>query len=1187
MTGSISIESYSNLPWPKDDAWTRQSLELLEVGVVVYRALEEGADFEFVDINPTVEKLEQLNRNELVGQRLTSVFPGVEEFGLLEVLRRVLKTGQREILPACEYRDEHRSAWRENTVYRLDNGLLLVIYRDVTQQHREHAAKEASEERYKLLTESTLDGIFDWNVVSNELYLSPRWKAQLGYSDSELDNSFDTWLERLHDDDRPRILARLEQFLAYPEALWDAEFRLRHKEGHYRWVQARASSVLNADGELVRLLGVHIDIDRRKRAESAAKHDENLLSLVFDVLPDLFFLMEQDGTVIDYRANRESDLYAPPSEFLGRRMHDLLPAPLNAQFEAKIAEAATQPGMLILEYALSLPAGEKQFEARISRLPESTHVVAVVRDISSAKAAMLALNERVKEQHCLYSVQREIQAEHSPELMFARILQHLREAMQYPEHTVAAITFKEQQYLSDTGVQPDWPVLTSPIRIGEKQLGRIDVYYRENKPFILPEEQKLIDGLAETLSIWAVKHEEEQKRRLFERIVSNSDDMMSFVDTDYVYRMVNQTYLDNFQKQLNDIVGQSVETLLGSETFEHVVKPNLDRCFSGESVHYQEEFQLYDKRRYLDVVYSPYRDPQNVVLGAVVSVRDITELRESQEKVNQAAEVFRSTIEGVTITDLEGTILDVNDAFCSITGYSRDEVLGNNPRILQSGRHDEAFYQEMWNSILVTGNWRGEIWNRRKDGLVYPELLTISTVKNDQDDPIGYVAVFNDITATKQAENRLEYLAHHDPLTGLPNRLLFNSRLNQSIRHSEREHKKLAVVFIDLDRFKNVNDSLGHACGDQLLIELSTRLSASVRSDDTVARLSGDEFVVLLENVGDANQVAGVVRKLTDTFNEPFLIGEQHLRMTCSLGVTLFPEDGRTDTDLLRNADAAMYRAKEAGRNTFEFYSQEMTVAAFEHVFIENALRSALEQQQFELFYQPQIDLEQGQFCGVEALIRWHHPEQGVIPPSRFIPVAEKSGLIRDIDTWVLMEATRQASEWDKMGVAYKRVAVNVSGAQIQQRGFASTVGLALAQSHLAAAKLEIEVTEGYVMQRREESIRQLQQLHDMGVSVAIDDFGTGYSSLAYLKQLPVDRLKIDRSFIGDIPKDANDEAITEAIVAMGRALGLTVIAEGVENQQQLNYLRRIGCREAQGYLYSRPVNPTSLVAVLENFPDF
>ena len=561
-------------------------------------------------------------------------------------------------------------------------------------------------------------------------------------------------------------------------------------------------------------------------------------------------------------------------------------------------------------------------------------------------------------------------------------------------------------------------------------------------------------------------------------------------------------------------------------------------------------------------------------IAGIAIERSLTETR-----LQQSATVFKSTLEGVMITDADGNILDVNNAFENITGFSREEVTGRTPAVLQSGRHDSKFYDEMRQSLRQSGQWRGEVWNRRKSGDIYLEWLNISTIFDSQGTLVNYVAVFSDITSIKRSQEELIRLAHHDPLTGLPNRLLFNSRLEQAIKHARRNTTKLAVLFVDLDRFKSINDSLGHAMGDILLKQLALRITDSVRLVDTVARISGDEFIVLLEDIKNPDNTAIAVEKIMAVFREPFLLDGHEVRITASVGISLYPNDGETANDLLRNADAAMYNVKEEGRNTYQFYTKEMTNSAFERIVIENALREALGRNEFHLLYQPQFRLRDGKITGAEALIRWSHPELGAISPDKFIPLAEDNGLIHDIGAWVLKAACLQGLQWLENGFDFGHIAVNVAPPQLQRGDFVNQTRAILEDTGLPPHRLELEVTEGFIMQNTEQAIAQLEALRELGLGLAIDDFGTGYSSMSYLKMLPIDKLKIDQSFIHDIPFDADDMAITEAVIALGKALDLKVIAEGVETEEQANFLREKGSQQAQGYLYGRPMEGSELEA--------
>ncbi|MCG7977453.1 MAG: EAL domain-containing protein [Candidatus Thiodiazotropha endolucinida] len=546
--------------------------------------------------------------------------------------------------------------------------------------------------------------------------------------------------------------------------------------------------------------------------------------------------------------------------------------------------------------------------------------------------------------------------------------------------------------------------------------------------------------------------------------------------------------------------------------------------------------------------------------------------RTAEEKLRLADRAFQNTAEGITVTDASGNIVSTNPAFEAITGYSHEEVLGLNPRVLKSGHHPDSFYKEMWDTLLLTGHWRGEIWNRRKNGDAYPEWLTISAVKDGNDETTHYVGVFTDISQIKEAQDQINFLAHHDALTRLPNRALFRERFDHALMHARRENASIALLFLDLDRFKTVNDTLGHPVGDQVLLEVSKRMNQIIRASDTLARLGGDEFVLLLEEQTDAQHAAVVARKLIDLFSRPMIIGEHELVVTASIGITLYPNDGDDPDKLIRHADRAMYEAKQQGRNTYRFFTQALTEGALERLMMENDLRRAVARNELILHYQPIVNLETRQLQGIEALVRWQHPEQGLIAPGLFIELAEEIGIIGEIGQWVLRAACSQLARWDRDGFKVPRISVNLSVQQIDREGLITMVSEELNSSGLSPERLELEVTESMLIRNPELSRTVLSELRTLGVKFAIDDFGTGYSSLAYLKLLPLDHLKIDQSFVRDIGKDANDEAIVRAIIGMSKSLGLESVAEGVEEAHQARFLQQAGSDLAQGYLYSRPL---------------
>ena len=551
--------------------------------------------------------------------------------------------------------------------------------------------------------------------------------------------------------------------------------------------------------------------------------------------------------------------------------------------------------------------------------------------------------------------------------------------------------------------------------------------------------------------------------------------------------------------------------------------------------------------------------------------RDISDRKRAEDALRLYAKVFENSGEAILITDRSNRIIAVNQALERDSGYCPEELLGKDPRVLSAHKTPRETYQLMWAALRESGYWQGELWDLRKDGMIYPKWAAISAIHDAKGELTNYIASFTDISERKAAEARIDHLAHHDALTGLFNRYSLENRLAQSLLAARRENQQLAVIFIDLDRFKVINDTLGHHVGDLLLIEVANRLSACVRESDIVARLGGDEFVVTLTSLANDMDAALVAKKIVATLGDTYEIDGKQLHTTPSVGISLFPANGEDVDTLMKNADTAMYHAKEKGRNNFQFFSPAMTAAATERLELERDLRSALANSEFELHYQPQVCATQNLVRGVEALIRWRHPERGLIPPLKFIPIAEETGVIEAIGTWVLNEACRQMAAWRQAGFDLQHVAVNLSAHQLRSPDLVSQVQAAIAHFGLSPGELELEITESVAMEDPERAIGQLRALRDSGVELAIDDFGTGYSSLAYLKMLPIHTLKLDRAFVRDIESDENDAAISAATLALARNLGLRVVAEGVETEAQRDFLSSHACNLLQGYLFGKP----------------
>jgi diguanylate cyclase (GGDEF)-like protein/PAS domain S-box-containing protein len=643
----------------------------------------------------------------------------------------------------------------------------------------------------------------------------------------------------------------------------------------------------------------------------------------------------------------------------------------------------------------------------------------------------------------------------------------------------------------------------------------------------------------------------------------------------------NQTYRKMFGYEedelkgmwLHDLTVESSQVLENDIFQQQVLVLGHSEMYEKESIRKDGSFFPMEKRSFASC------NDKGEVESIWAIVSDISQRKEYEEKLRLLASVFENTIEGIMITDLNGIIEEINPGFSAITGYSAEEVIGQKTSILKSKHHDQSFYAEMWHEITEKGHWSGEIWNRRKEGESFPQRLSISTVTNYKDQVSHYISVCYDISDIKQGEKQLKHQAYHDALTGLPNRLLFLDRLKTALVHARRHDNQLAVLFLDMDNFKTINDSLGHNVGDAVLQEVARILRETLREEDTVSRFGGDEFVILVSLTESEWNACDIAKRILAAFSKPLNLDGKELYAGFSIGISLFPSDGEDAESLTKNADLAMYQAKEQGKNNYRLYKESLNTEVKRRLELQNSLRRALEREEFEVFYQPKVDIDSGSIIGCEALIRWHR-DGALISPAEFIPLAEESGLIVPIGEWVLRTACRDAQVWRQSGNPM-RVAVNLSPRQFHQQNLVPMIQLALEQSGLPPALLELEITEGIVMDNVEEAIRTLNQLRDHGIHLAIDDFGTGYSSLQYLRQLPLDTLKIDRAFIKALPQNSQDAAITIATLSMAHALKLKVVAEGVETQAQLDFLQHHQCEQYQGYLFSKPVPEAEFFALL------
>ena len=604
----------------------------------------------------------------------------------------------------------------------------------------------------------------------------------------------------------------------------------------------------------------------------------------------------------------------------------------------------------------------------------------------------------------------------------------------------------------------------------------------------------------------------------------------------------------------------------------------LGKTWHGELLNQKKNGEEYFEEQTITSVLDEHGE-----ISHFVSIkRDITARRESDTKNLQAAQVFEHSTEGILICDHQNNIIRINPAFSAITGYSEKEIIGKKPNILRSRKHDENFYSEMWSSIEEKGVWQGEIWNRRKNGETYPEFLTISSLKDENENIEEYIAIFADLTDRKQSEEHIHRLAFYDNLTNLPNRLLSTQVLQKTLKERKNNEDPVGIINIDIDRFFNINETMGHDAGDQLLQIIARRIIRCTDNIDKTARISSDEFTIICPNITSPNQLAKKSQRILNSIAEPIMLNKQEVFITASIGIAIAPEDGDNDAVLFRNAESARKHAKKEG-NSFQFFNDEVNTQGFEQLVMKSSLRRALERNEFQLYYQPQIDIETGKIVGAESLIRWMHPDLGLVSPNKFIPILEETGLITEVGKWVIERACQQNKEWQEKGLNPIQIAINLSPRQFRQKNLISIIQSTLNETGLDAKWLELEVTESSIMDNPEEVAVTLQSLNNLGIKIAIDDFGTGYSSLNYLKTFPIDVLKIDRSFIRDITFDKDDEIIVKTIIAMGHNLGLKIIAEGVEEQEQLDIIKQYNCEWYQGYFCSKPIPAEEFQLLLVN----
>jgi len=1191
------------------------------------------------------------------------------------------------------------------------------------------------EHQLQLVIKAANVGLFDWDLLTDRCYFSPEWKRQLGYEAHEISDHIDEWRRRVHPDDLKALLILTEQYFSKPWPDHQAELRIMHRDGTYRWVLAQASAVFDARGRCVRMLGAHMDITERKRVEEELRRSGERHRQLVEMSPVGIYRTDATGAVT-YVNPRVVQMNGLSADYVMQNgWQEILHEDCRERVIRNWMEAVANKAPLTQEICIRRPDGalvwmigdsHPEFDAEGNLIG----YIGTVQDITKIKEAEFAI--KASEEHFRAMV------ESSPAAVF---LADVKGNVTYSNPASLKMLGIDWREASGTGwmsvLHPDareegerqwrtamasgesWAgtgrflrrdgreiwcnVQTAPVRVDGRLVGHICtaldvseqrratrelhesearyrqlfdqnpnpmcVYDRETLNFIDVNDAMLrhygyerreflglnlrdirpaedIHRMYAALKQTAWTSDPDSPMTMFGvfRHCKKSGDIIDveirsrptqFAGRPVVLAMIKdvteqlhaeralareQEALRETTTRLNHLlstsptvlysirirgerieavwISDSVTRLLGYTTAEAMVRgwwtsnvhpDDLVRVVSLRRL-VDEGFQV-DEYRFLkkDRTTIWVRDEGRVVgrgedgsVDVVGTWSDVTERRVFEERLRLDAAAIESTRDGVLIAKLDGTIVSVNRAFRQSVGYEEGDLLGQTPKILQSGRHGPDFYAAMWRDIRGTGHWQGEIWNRRKDGEVFPVWVSISAVYGDQGKPAHYVAVYTDITKLKQSEEELEHLAHFDPLTDLPNRLLLQSRLEHAVDQARRRGLLLGVLFIDLDDFKKVNDSLGHVIGDELLVAVAGRLGGRVRGEDTLARLGGDEFVVLLEQLSKPEDAATVARDLLAALSAPFRLSSgPELYVQASVGISIFPDDAGSTSELLRDADTAMYRAKDQGGNRFLYFTGDMGDQVLADLELENDLRQALERNELALHYQPKVDLRTGRIYGAEALLRWRRAGE-FVPPSRFIPVAEKTGLIVPIGRWVMETAFAQARRWLDEGLPDVQVAVNVSALQLRAGDLDATLQSLLSRHSLPAGNVTLELTESLLMEKPEETTKILRRLKRIGIMLSLDDFGTGFSSLTYLTRFPMDTLKIDASFVKGVGTDESAMTVINSIIELAHRMRMAAVAEGVETNEQYFYMKRQGCDAIQGYLFGRPVPPEEFAKQLK-----
>ncbi len=1145
--------------------------------------------------SPSSERLFGYSEEQAIGRRFSDF---VHEDDLPRVAAAFSKIAQapgESTSLECRYRHgdgawHHLEATVTNCLHDPSVRAIVANVRDVT----ERARAQEEQRRFRIALDSTLDSIYLVDHSTMRFVDVNRAACErLGYSREEL--------LRLGPQDvlkagRVRIQRVYDAVIAAGERGHVSEERFVRSDGSEGWSMLHRHAVRHAGGWLIVTLGR--DITERKRAEEAIGRSEAKFRLLFDSLPAGVVIQDSRGKVMQANPAACAILGLSADQMMGRTAYDarwrLVKEDGTPRLPSEMpSEVVLRSGQAVTDFVtgIFIPEKEEYRWILINSVPikaggrQTIETVTTFLDITDSHRAAEALRAREAELRLITDSVPALIAYHDAHYRYGFANLAYREFYTGSQASIVGKTLEDvlgPEIASLARVEIGRALAGEPRQYGRRMRRQVDGSRRDMDITLVPHR----DSAGQVVGVYALALDLTRRRRaeraLQEReaqlslVVDNVPAMICYFDSSYKYRYANRAYTEFYTKG-EPVEGKTLSEMLGPEVWQ-AARLNIDRALAGESAHYtRRHVQSDGTAREIEVSMIPDRDSGGRVVGVHTMILDVTERRRADEALRLRNRVVEASLNSVIVVELRGTgreVVYVNPAFERITGYLAAEVMGKDLLFLHGEDRDQPGLDVLRRTIAARGEATVLLRNYRKDGSLFWNELRVCPITDEAGHATHMLAVGNDVTERVRYEEEIERSANFDSLTGLPNRNLMNDRLAQAILQAGRARRTLAVLFVDLDNLKRINDSLGHAMGDTVIMATGKRLAEALRTGDTVARLGGDEFVVILPDLKHEEDAASVAAKVLNFVGTPLNLEGREFVLTASIGVALWPKDGPDAPTLIRHADTALYRAKEEGRNCFRFFAPEMNDRVVQFVALEENLRRALQDREFELHYQPIVPIEGGAPVGAEALLRWRRPDGSMISPAQFIPVAEESGLIVPIGRWVMEQAMAQAAEWNRARSEPLYVSINLSMRQFRDPDLVEVVRSSLAKAAVRPNLIAFEITESAVMHNVEEAVRLLQALKGVGVRLSVDDFGTGYSSLAYLKRFPIDLLKVDRAFVRDVATDRGDQALSRAIIALGRSLGIAVIAEGVETLEQVRYLSENGCTLAQGFLYGRPVRP-------------